>query len=84
LLESQVFLNEKIVLLLCSLFLCNVNAQSWRDCIPNSIGPGGGQSIAPGGGQSIAPGGGKTLDRDRTKGLNTDTIRPYNNEENDY
>jgi hypothetical protein len=85
------------------------NAQAWRDCSPNSIGPGGcdsiapgggmsiapggGQSIAPGGGlsiaplggqsigpyggQSIAPGGGDAFDRDRSLGLDTDTMRPY-------
>jgi len=36
-------------------------AQAWRNCIPNSIGPGGCDSIAPGGGQSIAPGGGQSI-----------------------
>lgn len=81
---------KKIVLItlftLCS--TANVHAgQAWRDCIPNSIGPGGcdsigpggGRSIGPGGGQSIGPGGGKSLLRDRTRGLNTDTMRPYEN-----
>jgi hypothetical protein len=37
------------------------HAQAWRDCVPNSIGPGGCDSIAPGGGQSIGPGGGKSI-----------------------
>lgn len=36
-------------------------AQAWRDCIPNSIAPGGCNSIAPGGGASIAPGGGLSI-----------------------
>lgn len=36
-------------------------AQAWRDCIPNSIGPGGCDSIGPGGGQSIGPGGGLSI-----------------------
>jgi len=89
------------------------SAQAWRDCIPNSIGPGGcdsigpgggrsigpgggqsigpggglsigpggGQSIGPGGGQSIGPGGGKSLLRDRSRGLNTDTMRPYGDDQ---
>jgi len=34
-----------------------VHAQAWRDCVPNSIGPGGCDSIGPGGGLSIGPGG---------------------------
>lgn len=69
------------------------SAQAWRNCIPdsigpggcNSIGPGGGQSIGPGGGLSIGPGGGlsigpgggQSITRDRTRGLNTDTMMPY-------
>ena len=36
-------------------------AQAWRNCVPNSIGPGGCDSIAPGGGQSISPGGGRSI-----------------------
>lgn len=31
--------------------------QAWRDCVPNSIGPGGCDSIGPRGGRSIGPGG---------------------------
>ena len=46
-----------------------LQAQAWRDCVPNSIapggcdsiGPGGGRSIGPGGGQSIGPGGGRSI-----------------------
>lgn len=84
------FLEEKIMkTFVCAallIFCSAANAQAWRDCVPNSIGPGGcdsigpggGRSIGPGGGQSIGPGGGKALDRDRTRGLNTDTMRPYN------
>lgn len=44
---------KKIVIILCSLFFSTANAQSWRDCVPNSIGPGGCDSIAPGGGMSM-------------------------------
>ena len=36
-------------------------AQAWRNCIPDSIGPGGCDSIGPGGGQSIGPGGGQSI-----------------------
>lgn len=36
-------------------------AQAWRDCIPNSIGPGGCDSIGPGGGKSMGPGGGLSM-----------------------
>lgn len=36
-------------------------AQAWKSCVPNSIGPGGCDSIAPGGGKSIAPGGGQSI-----------------------
>jgi hypothetical protein len=36
-------------------------AQAWRDCVPNSIGPGGCDSIGPGGGRSIGPGGGQSI-----------------------
>lgn len=36
-------------------------AQAWRNCVPNSIAPGGCDSIAPGGGRSIAPGGGLSI-----------------------
>ena len=34
----------------------SADAQAWRNCIQNSIGPGGCESIGPGGGQSIGPG----------------------------
>jgi hypothetical protein len=40
----------------------SLNAQSWRNCVPGSIGPGGCDSIGPGGGRSIGPGGGYQLD----------------------
>jgi len=68
------------------------NAQSWKNCIPNSIGPGGcnsiapgggrstapggGQSIAPGGGRSIAPDGGLSSTRDWNRGLDPNTLKP--------
>jgi hypothetical protein len=39
----------------------DVSAQAWRNCIPNSIGPGGCDSIGPGGGRSIGPGGGGSI-----------------------
>ncbi len=34
---------------------------AWRECVPNSIGPGGCDSIGPGGGKSIGPGGGLSI-----------------------
>jgi hypothetical protein len=37
------------------------SAQAWRNCVPNSIGPGGCESIGPGGGRSIGPGGGQSI-----------------------
>lgn len=42
-------------------FSSSAGAQAWRNCIPNSIAPGGCDSIAPGGGRSIAPGGGQSI-----------------------
>jgi hypothetical protein len=39
----------------------SANAQAWRNCIQNSIGPGGCDSIGPGGGRSIGPGGGWSI-----------------------
>ena len=39
----------------------SADAQAWRNCIQNSIGPGGCESIGPGGGQSIGPGGGASI-----------------------
>jgi hypothetical protein len=59
-----------ILAVLIQIFLLDAAfAQAWRDCIPGSIGAGGGQSIGPGGGQA--------LDRDRSLGLDPDTLRPY-------
>ena len=43
-----------VVLALMAL-ISSGNAQAWRNCIQNSIGPGGCKSIGPGGGQSIGP-----------------------------
>jgi hypothetical protein len=37
------------------------HAQAWRNCVPDSIGPGGCDSIGPGGGRSIGPGGGQSI-----------------------
>lgn len=50
-----------VLLTLAMLTLGSAQAQAWRDCIPNSIGPGGCDSIGPGGGQSIGPGGGLSI-----------------------
>jgi hypothetical protein len=44
-----------------AMVVTSASAQSWRDCIPNSIGPGGCESIGPGGGRSIGPGGGLSI-----------------------
>ena len=38
-----------------------VSAQAWRNCVPNSMGPGGCDSMGPGGGQSMGPGGGQSM-----------------------
>jgi hypothetical protein len=86
--------NMKAILPFIFLIRCGTaNAQAWKDCKPNSMGPdgcdsmgpgggksmgpGGGRSMGPGGGQSMGPGGGQSLTRDRKKGLNPDTLRPY-------
>ncbi len=50
-----------VLLTLAMLTLGSAQAQAWRDCIPNSIGPGGCDSIGPVGGQSIGPGGGLSI-----------------------
>ena len=76
----------RTLLLLVAILACgSVQAQAWRNCIPDSIGPGGcdsigpggGQSIGPGGGLSIGPGGGLAIDRDRSRGLDPRTMRPF-------
>jgi hypothetical protein len=36
-------------------------AQAWRNCVPNSVGPGGCDSVGPGGGRSVGPGGGRSV-----------------------
>ncbi len=52
----------KTLPILCGVLTSSsAHAQAWRDCIPNSIGPGGCDSIGPGGGQSIGPGGGQSI-----------------------
>lgn len=50
-----------VVAVAFSLVAGMAHAQAWRDCIPNSIGPGGCDSIGPGGGKSIGPGGGLSI-----------------------
>ena len=57
----------KLLFVICALFSFTASAQSWRDCVRNSIGPGGCESIGPGGGMSL----------DNPRGLNPDTMRPY-------
>lgn len=37
------------------------SAQAWRNCTPNSMGPGGCESMGPGGGLSMGPGGGQSM-----------------------
>jgi hypothetical protein len=44
-----------------ALSLTGVNAQSWKNCIPGSMGPGGCESMGPGGGRSMGPGGGQSM-----------------------
>lgn len=49
------------ILVLTPLFCATpLHAQAWKNCVPNSIGPGGCDSIGPGGGKSISPGGGQS------------------------
>jgi hypothetical protein len=77
-------LSPKIVLASTKMSLCLLalmplkgQSQTWRNCAPESIGPGGCDSIGPGGGQSIGPcgglsigpGGGLAINRDRSRGL---------------
>lgn len=37
------------------------HSQAWRNCVPNSYGPGGCESAGPGGGRSLGPGGGMSF-----------------------
>jgi hypothetical protein len=81
----------KLLITIFAFISFSANAQSWRDCVRNSIGPGGCESIGPGGGQSIGPGGGMSIgpsgcksigpgggmSLDNPRGLNPDTMRPY-------
>lgn len=39
----------------------SASAQAWKNCVPNSMGPGGCDSMGPGGGQSMGPGGGQSM-----------------------
>ena len=39
----------------------SADAQAWRNCVPNSVGPGGCDSVGPGGGKSVGPGGGLSV-----------------------
>ena len=52
--------NQAIIAVLL-LIASAAHAQAWRDCVRNSIGPGGCESIGPGGGMSIGPGGGQSI-----------------------
>jgi hypothetical protein len=90
---TTIFASLKMSLCLLALLPLPGQGQAWRNCIPDSIGPGGcdsigpgggqsigpggGQSIGPGGGLSIGPGGGLAIDRDRSRGLDTRTMRPF-------
>jgi len=51
----------KLLIIIFAVISFSVNAESWRDCIRGSIGPGGCESIGPGGGMSIGPGGGQSI-----------------------
>ena len=42
-------------------FSTGASAQAWRNCVPNSMGPGGCDSMGPGGGKSMGPGGGQSM-----------------------
>lgn len=52
---------KKLVFIALLISCSAASAQAWRNCIPNSIGPGGCDSIGSGGGQSIGPGGGQSI-----------------------
>jgi hypothetical protein len=39
----------------------SASAQAWRNCIQNSMGPGGCESMGPGGGLSMGPSGGQSM-----------------------
>jgi hypothetical protein len=63
-LAAYFFEEKEMKQLVCAallMFCSAAYAQAWRDCVPNSIGPGGCDSIGPGGGQSIGPGGGQSI-----------------------
>src|SRR5215813_5869530 len=52
-----------IGLVAAALMACvsSASAQAWRNCIQNSMGPGGCESMGPGGGRSMGPGGGWSM-----------------------
>ena len=58
---TTIFASLKMSLCLLALLPLPGQGQAWRNCIPDSIGPGGCDSIGPGGGQSIGPGGGQSI-----------------------
>ena len=74
---TTIFASLKMSLCLLALLPLPGQGQAWRNCIPDSIGPGGCDSIGPGGGLSIGPGGGLAIDRDRSRGLDTRIMRPF-------
>lgn len=59
--RRNMFVFSSILLLSLTGTVKPARAQAWRDCIPDSIGPGGCDSIGPGGGKSIGPGGGLSI-----------------------
>jgi hypothetical protein len=58
---KTVIASTKMSLCLMALIPCIGQAQAWRDCVPNSMGPGGCESMGPGGGLSMGPGGGQSM-----------------------
>lgn len=52
---------RQVIFAAAFLMTASVHAQAWRDCVRNSIYPGGCESIGPGGGMSIGPGGGQSI-----------------------
>jgi len=54
-------MKKLLILASGALLATSAHAQTWRNCVPGSIMPGGCDSIAPGGGMSIAPGGGMSI-----------------------
>jgi len=52
---------KQVIFATAFLLATSVHAQAWKDCVRNSMGPGGCESMGPGGGMSMGPGGGQSM-----------------------